>query len=279
MKLINLKTNLYINFKSWKFPGGEVGIKIDDKIVYPEVKIVHRIQNSDDLMYLLMATNALRNKGVKKISLFLPYVPYARQDRVMIDGDSLSIKVFADIINSQNYEQVEILDPHSDVTPALINNVQVEDNLKFASWSISDYIQNSNGNTSPVLVSPDAGAVKKIGKLRDYINLPWTIVTGQKHRQLSTGKITHTSIDKDVTGNTCFIVDDICDGGRTFIELGKVLKEKGAKDVILIVTHGIFSQGFQVFSDHISSIYTTNSFQDFSEEEKKNNSLKVYNML
>lgn len=283
MKLINLKTNLYINYKTWKFPGGEVGIKIEDNLIYPEVKIVHRIQNSDDVMYLLMATNALRNKGVKKIILSIPYVPYARQDRFMTDGESLSIKVFADLINSQNYDQVEILDPHSDVTTALINNVSVTSNIQFASWAIDDYISRKLLTTNfvyPIYVSPDAGAIKKVDKLRHHMQMPWSLVTGQKHRDLLTGQITETSIDVDsVELKTCFIVDDICDGGRTFIELAKVLKEKGAESVILIVTHGIFSSGLAPLFKDIDTIYTTDSFQSFDVFEGRDDyDFKVYNV-
>ncbi len=77
-----------------------------------------------------------------------------------------------------------------------------------------------------------------------------------------TGKITHTDVfsPAPIEGYDCFIVDDICDGGRTFIELAKTLKEKGAEKIYLYITHGIFSNGFGDLSTYFEHIYTTNSF-------------------
>lgn len=76
-----------------------------------------------------------------------------------------------------------------------------------------------------------------------------------KARNVQTGEITGTEVYGDVKDKVVLIIDDICDGGRTFIELGKVLKERGASKVILYVTHGIFSQGKQVFEGIIDEVY------------------------
>lgn len=274
MKIINLKTHNQVSFKSWKFPGGEWGVRILDPIIYHEVNIIQRINSSDNFFELAIAVDALRRVGVKKINLTLPYVPYARQDRVMTVGESLSIKVFADLLNSLNFDSVNILDPHSSVTPALINNVVVNNNHELVDWSIKTWLNtnltSSKGQTKNfMLVAPDAGASKKIEEVAKYIGYERLIITGKKNRELSTGKITHTSIDMENLSwePACFIVDDICDGGRTFIELAKVLRQKGASEVYLIVTHGIFSAGFEELGQHLDGIYTTNSFRDINPNE------------
>ena len=154
-------------------------------------------------------------------------------------GEAFSIKVMARLINSIGARRVTIYDPHNDVTTALIDNVHVIEQHKL--------VPMLDGVT---LVCPDAGAEKKIQKLkRPYIS-------ATKIRDPETGDITATHVyADDLTGNKCFIVDDICDGGRTFIELGKVLREKGAESVELYVTHGIFSKGFDVFEGIIDKIY------------------------
>jgi ribose-phosphate pyrophosphokinase len=82
-------------------------------------------------MQLLLATDALRRAGFRKISAWLPYFPAARQDRIMMPGEPLSVKVYAQIINAQGYERVMVFDPHSDVTPALLDRAEVTTSLPF----------------------------------------------------------------------------------------------------------------------------------------------------
>lgn len=283
MNIINKTTGININFKLLKFKGGEVGVMIEDIDEIPEgshIIITQHIHNSDELMELLNITDALRNLFVDNIEVVIPYVPYARQDRIMSPGESLSIKVFADLINLQKYSKVTIIDPHSSVTPALINNVKVITNVPFVREAFRVLTARREDNFSfdntYSLVSPDAGALKKVEQCYEYLinNYPYIkpseIIIGTKHRDVKTMKITNTSISvQEVKNKTCVIIDDICDGGRTFIELAKVLKEKGAKEVILIVTHGIFSYGFEPIFEVIDMVITSNSFKDISEEDKK----------
>ena len=83
--------------------------------------IVARLQSSDDIMELLLLTDALREQGFDHIDLFMPYIPYARQDRYCAGGDAFSLKVFAGLVNSRDFAEVIVLDPHSDVATALID--------------------------------------------------------------------------------------------------------------------------------------------------------------
>ncbi|MEI8631794.1 phosphoribosyltransferase family protein [Vibrio sp. PP-XX7] len=97
------------------------------------------------------------------------------------------------------------------------------------------------------------------------------MIQAQKLRNLKTGEIIKTEVLGDVKGKKVLIADDICDGGRTFVELAKVLKSEGATEISLFVTHGIFSKGFEVFAGLIDVIYTTDSFKSASEYIKINN--------
>ena len=114
-----------------------------------------------------------------------------------------------------------------------------------------------------VVVSPDAGAYKKIFKTCENVGFKGGLVLCNKVRNLSTNEIIKITFDGDVEGKNCVIIDDICDGGRTSIELGKQLKEKGASRVFLFVTHGIFSYGEEPLMGIIDHVYTTRSFRDF----------------
>lgn len=197
-----------------------------------------------------------------KMDLTYPYFPYARQDRVMGSKEPFSLKVFCDLLNSRKFKTVKIFDPHSDVAPALIENCIVITQCEIARKAIPDeYFTNEN----VIFVSPDAGAYKKLSKL---IPDDQRIAIGVKNRD-ALGKITGTNFYSpiSVVGRTCVMVDDICDGGRTFIELAKKLKEAGAAVVVLYITHGIFSQGLEPLREHIDFIYTTNSFPNENVEE------------
>jgi ribose-phosphate pyrophosphokinase len=114
-----------------------------------------------------------------------------------------------------------------------------------------------------VLVSPDAGATKKVLDVARSFTNKFDVVRADKVRNTSTGQITSTKIYGEVLGKCCVILDDICDGGRTFTELATVLKRKGAAKVILYVTHGIFSKGTQILLDSgIDLVYTNNIWDE-----------------
>lgn len=244
-----------IDFETFTFSGGEPHIKIKE-IVKGEITITQRITSFNDLGIVLLATDALRRMNIKEINLFIPYFPAARQDRVMVSGEPLSVKVYADIINSQNYEKVTVFDPHSEVTLALVNNVEVIDNHEYVKQCLASIKEEI------VLISPDGGALKKIYKLSAYLG-GIEVIECSKKRDVKTGKLSgFTVYTDDLKGKTGVVVDDICDGGGTFLGLGKALQEKNSGDLHLIVSHGIFNKGFEQLENIYKTIFTTNSFRN-----------------
>lgn len=231
--LINTNENVELR----KFAGGECNVRFNELNGEKEVRLNTRLNSSDDLMNLILAVDALRRMGVKHIEALIPYVPYARQDRVMVPGEALSIRVFADLLNNLKLDKVTVFDPHSDVTPALINNCEVIPNYDMVRHFLKELQL-----TDFVLVSPDLGAYKKVDKLAAKIGYKGEIATGIKVRDLATGEIVRSDVNTaDLGGKPCLVVDDICDGGRTFIELAAALKAKGAGDLYFIASHGVFS--------------------------------------
>lgn len=235
--------------KYFIFSGGEVHVKVGKDA---ECKLICRDYTMNGFMSLCEHKEVLDRRGYS-VSLVYPYFPYARQDRVMNPDEPFSLKIFCDMLNAQKFEGVTIYDPHSDVTPALLNNCTV-----IPQWDIARSAMPFVDFKAKLFVSPDAGAYKKLSKL---VSDDQRIAIGVKNRDAQ-GKITHTAVfsPTPIPGQDCVIVDDICDGGRTFIEIAKALKGEGAKSVILYVTHGIFSQGLDVLKPHIDRIYTTDSF-------------------
>ena len=225
--------------------------------------MVHaRLNSSDDIMQLIMVKDALdREFPSYDKHLYMPYVPYARQDRVMVAGEALSIKVFANMINALDFKTVTTLDNHSDVATALIDRCEDNSVLEVISKTPLNILL-LDPDTEYVLLCPDAGAVKKHLKIaKHYGGL--RIINCDKQRDTSTGEITGTTVNwgYSLHNMRLLIVDDICDGGRTFIEIAKAVQKFKPKSIELLVSHGIFSKGLMGLIDSgIIHIYTTDSF-------------------
>lgn len=229
----------HIEYEWFKFNGGEPHIKLKcNNLCGENVSIVWPSLGECSLMLLLLATDALRRCGAGNINLVMPYVPFARQDRVMVTGEPLSIKVFTDVINSQGYNIVYTLDNHSPVSTALINNCREIKRDRIIK------IFTLNAKSDSVLIAPDAGAIKKTFEISKQIGFP--VVTASKQRDVSDGKIIGVNVETlGLHGADCYVIDDICDGGRTFVELAKRLKTLNCGKLHLYVSHGIFSKGLK----------------------------------
>lgn len=246
--------------QSFQFSGGEIQLSFPDletKIIQAPMKVVARLQNPQDLVELILATEILKRKqgwDCSGMSLCIPYLPYGRQDRVMHHNEAFSLKAIAGVINSLGYGEVITFDCHSDVSLALINNITHVSMLDI----VTQFADLTHACRRAAIVSPDAGAAKKVFKIARELGRPF--IGASKVRSESTGELTRFQVMEDQVDENVVIFDDICDGGRTFIELARRLRDKGAKHVSLYVTHGIFSKGLEVFDDLIDKIYTTNTF-------------------
>lgn len=247
--------SIRISTRQFLFPGGEVGINVnvhDINYDVADVFLAGRAASSDKLMGIFMATDALqRIYPNARIHLMLPYIPYARQDRVCNAGEALSMKAVARLINAQNYATVTVTDPHSAVSVALIDRVIVRDQFDVFARTKQDWHKWT-------IVAPDMGASKKVEEFAKRVGAAG-VICFNKTRELSTGAITGMNCLDVIDENGQYLVlDDICDGGRTFIELSKHFKESTTLE--LAVTHGIFSKGVDVVLEAFDQIYTTNSW-------------------
>lgn len=262
-----------IKFKISKFPDGQQTIDLTDtnslERYSDAVKITTRLNTFRDVEVLICAVAAIRNiKPNREIALYVPYFLGSRSDRKFQEGGVNYLKqVICPIINSLNFSAVVVLDPHSDVLEACLNNYEKVDNHLIVKYALTG-IDNKDGAQDRIcLVSPDAGAYKKIFDVAKKFGID-KIVTATKVRDLKTGQILKTEVPNlPVSINQeelkYVIVDDICDGGRTFIELAKAIKEQRPNaSIYLIVTHGIFSGGFYDLNEMFDGIFCTNSYED-----------------
>jgi ribose-phosphate pyrophosphokinase len=289
LNLVNPNDISSVGYKISKYPDGQQSLKLSDDERNPAsvsfigevnvpIKIISRLNSFMDLELIICATQALKEFGYKSIELYIPYCIGGRSDRKFEKGGFNYIKtIIAPIINSQQYEKVFILDPHSDVLEACINNMEKISNKSLIDLAFSDYFRTKDIK-SIKLVSPDAGSLKKIYEVANYIGYEDEIVIASKNRNVVTGKITDTNvrISANDAWKDIFIIDDICDGGRTFIEIAKAIETtrslssavhpKQHGNIYLIVTHGIFSSGLSELSKHFKKIYCTNSIIDIPED-------------
>lgn len=250
------------------FPDGTLLMK--ELVDGNEATITWLYENNEELLAVYFLTKHLQSKGVKDISLKLPYIPNARQDRVKKDEDVFTLKYFSQIINSLGFKKVTVLDPHSYVSEALIDNVVIESPKPFvfrAIKKISEANKTAENNDGILMFYPDEGAMKRYSGMFDR---PYTF--GIKKRDWATGDILGLEVSGQkelVKGSTILIVDDICSRGGTFYHSAKALKELGADKIYLYISHceNTILEGEIIKSDLIERVYTTNSI--FTKENEK----------
>jgi ribose-phosphate pyrophosphokinase len=197
-------------------------------------------------------------KELRHVSLHMPFLPYARQDKTVGNDLTFNLTVFAELINNLEFDEVTAVDVHNPTkTQFLIRNFKNVDVVGVHEKVIVDF--------APLfVVFPDKGAFDRYGKKLSYVN---TIIC-DKTRDQFTGNITGLTLNYGQGyrldpnhGDAYLIVDDICDGGATFIKVAETIRKECPKAHIgLFVTHGIFSKGRQHLLDNgIDKIYTTDS--------------------
>lgn len=222
-----------------------------------------RYDGDQECILLWYLVNHIRSTMENRvfIRLIMPYVPNARMDRVKDSGDVFTLKWFAEFINALCFNSVIVLDPHSNVAPALINNIHImqpDKHIEEAMAIIAD--------KNLLLCYPDEGAVKRYS---DLIGAEY--IFGIKHRDWKTGRIERlelTSPEK-VSGRNVLIVDDICSRGGTFTHTARALKNAGAKDIYLYVSHceNTIFDGLVLTDGLIRHIFTTDSIYRGTHEK------------
>lgn len=265
--------NTTTNVRQWFFPDGCVGVNINvgqqpvDCGIFniivslnfgsKDIIADRKFSINDDVMALAFTVDALKHQyPMANLHLDMPYVPYARQDRICNPGDSSQLKVVARMVNDMGFATVTSVDPHSSVCNGVYDRFHTVDQIAVFSKIKTNW-------SDVYIVAPDQGATKKCEDFAKAVNAAG-VITCAKVREMSTGKILGLKVLDEVDhGMNLFVLDDICDGGRTFIEVSKALQSKCFQGHIsrieLAVIHGLFTKGVGVVSDFYDQIYTTDS--------------------
>lgn len=225
-------------------------------------------ENNEELVALIFLVKHLRSHGVANINLYMPYIPNARQDRVKDGEDVFTLKYFADTINWLGFNSVAVLDPHSTVSEALLDNLVVRSPEMMINPIICRYL-----STERSLFFPDEGSMKRYSGM---FNTQYTF--GLKKRDWKTGNILGLDVvgDKDlIKDKDILIVDDICSRGGTFYHSAIKLKELGAGKIYLWVTHceNTVLDGELLKSGLIERVFTTNSI--FTKQHERISVIKL----
>lgn len=248
-----------VKLKIGKYPDGTPAINIDASgYTVDNLGIEWKYDSMDELPILYSIVSHIKENGISQnLTLLLPYMPGARMDRTQDSKDVRQLKYIAQMINHMQLKEVYVLDPHSPVTENVLNNVRVLFPRREISEVLSRFLK------SPLLFYPDEGSLKRYNPLQKTIlQLPYCY--GAKKRDWKTGVIQELEIYGDterIKDKDILIIDDICSKGGTFLYSAKKLKELGAHDIYLYVTHceNTILEGDLLSSGLIKKIYTTNS--------------------
>lgn len=266
-----------IKYEKRQYPDGQQDIIINTNIPGDKISLAmikSRFNSFKDLELIICTTKALRRMRVKRIALAIPYLLGARSDRLFQEGGtSYLVDIIAPIINAQGYEIVQVMDVHSYVAEGCISNLWSLSNGGLVKDALEQFFMKREGKDDigaddVAILAPDAGAYSKIYKLIDEIGFVQEPIICSKHRDIKTGKLDKVSIPETIIGyKNIVIVDDICDGGRTFINIAEAIRrEMLTTDMYLVVTHGIFSKGFDELGKYFKGIHCSNSISDIDHK-------------
>lgn len=224
------------------FPNGETNLPIKDLDVrtYNRIKWVY--EGDDEFFKLYVLKNWLDSE-ISKSALTIMYMPHSRMDRVN-DSYAMSLATAAKMINTMGFDTVEIIEPHSDVTPAILDRSFQFD---WVQSKLEEVIKTTGADT---IFFPDAGAAKRYRS-------PIPYAVGQKQRDFLTGEITSFTLTGEI-GNKVLIVDDLCSKGGTFIHSQKLIRQsKPFCNVDLLVAHCENTVFTGDLFDHIDMMYTS----------------------
>jgi len=227
-----------------QYPSGEPLVRFNDNLLVDTILL--RQKNMSAFLAMLAFVDALVERGHEVPHLIVPQFPGARQDRLNTEGDYLfTVKTFARMTNARNFPSVTVVDPHSDVTPALLDRCRV---IR-PTWRFS-------GEQYAGIVSPDAGAEKRASSWAKTNEVP--LFHAWKSRDIRTGAISKFGCEPLPRDRHYLIVDDLCDGGGTFIGLeGEIKQQDCTAD--LYVTHGLFTKGTEPLLQRFKRVFTSDS--------------------
>lgn len=247
----------YTVIETGEFPNEEIKLKVpqfgDTTIL---VGSLAKPVNTRIMEYIL-AADAIKRLGCRHLIGILSWYAYSKQDKVFLPGEPLSAKVIANVLQTTTIRDLYTLDLHN---PSIAGYFEIPVlNLSAVSLFIT-YLSKQDLSETYV-VSPDAGSIKNSTKIADALGIP--IAYAAKSRNLETGEVTITEINRDIDSKNVLIFDDMIASGSTLLEISSFLKSRGAKLITVCCTHHLYLEGVQAKLDQsaIDHLIVTNSIE------------------
>lgn len=219
-----------------RFSDGEISVQVSESVRGRDVFIVQSTgaPSNDNLMELLIMTDALRRSSASSITAVVPYFGYARQDRKAAPRVPITARLVADMYETAGIDRVVTIDLHAGQIQGFFN-IPV-DNL-YGSIIFQEYIE-SKKFKNPIIASPDIGGVARARYFAEKLGLEMVIVDKRREKA---NEAEVMNIIGDVTGKDVIMIDDMVDTAGTMIKAAAALKSKGATSVMACATHGVLS--------------------------------------
>ncbi len=269
------------DYELQKFMDGEISFKTETSVRGKIVFVFQTISNptNDNLMELLIFIDMLKRSSANEINVVIPYLGYSRQDKKDSGRQPITASLVSSLIEVAGADRVISYDLHSSQIQGFFK-IPV-DELK--TWGIfSKKISHDLGNDNLMVVSPDHGGIKRARQVSQLLNSPLSVIYKRRSKP---NEIEEMKLLGDVENKKCIVIDDMIDTGGTIVNSVKLLKEKKAKEIYVVATHGILSSIEndpnivlnKIFNAGAKGIYLSNTVNFFDKltEENKNRVFKI----
>lgn len=247
-----------VEFEIIKFPDGQLHLKLKSELDHKKyLCVIARITSADELFILMQALDIANRHGMR-LYVNIAYLMGARMDRVMSFNEPFTLKIILDVLDKFDISDISVLEPHN---PSIL----LKHDICCSSSNIPEYILKDT-----IICYPDEGAVRRGYK---YISTNGYIIC-RKQRNTENGELSgfaFNSMRIDLMGKRIVVLDDLCDGGRTFCGIASLLREKNPSAIELYVTHAIQEEGLHRVAEAYDHVYITNSYKDWEKEELPGN--------
>lgn len=248
------------------FPNSEARVWVKEKDANKTAVLVQSFSAPADnhIIEFCLLVDAVKRLGAKKIIAVIPWMGYCIQDKVFRQGEPLSARVIADIIQSTKVDSLITVDLHNETIQGFFS-------LSLIHLSAVPLFQKifQNTNLVDMIIAPDAGALKKTTQISQKLGLP--MVTINKKRDFASGKVEIVGVDGRVKGKRALITDDFISTGSTLVQTAEYLNQQGVKEIIVAVTHHLFVPGAQEKLERapIDRLYITDTIPNQAQKSQK----------
>lgn len=253
-----------------QFPNGEVRVWVTAEQVHKEVVVVQSFVGDPNkaILEFCLLVDALRRSGAKEITAVIPWMGYCIQDKVFRQGEPLSARVVATIIEAMNVDKVITVDLHNETIQGFFTCPVVH--LSAIPLFLDKFREKDSG--IEMVVAPDVGALKETTEIAHALDLPVAVLN--KKRDRASGKVEIVGVEGAVEGKTILIMDDFISTGSTLIQTAMFLKKQGVQKIVVGVTHHLYVPGVQerLEASDIDEVFVTDTIkveEDFFKHKLK----------